>query len=249
MIELEKQDREAQTANPVFTILFGKPKCGKTTLIAGLQDALIIDMDPSKGTDSVELHKSTAIKVSNMTELEELRQSVVAKNKSIGDYYFTYGIFDTATDLEEITLPYALSMYKKTPMGKTFKGTDIRTLPNGGGYMYIREAYKKVINLFRPLFKYLILTGHVKDKNIDKEGKEVTEYSLDLAGKLARIMIAQADAVGFVYRKKNQTIVNFNGGGDFIAEARPKHLRGKEIVLGDSDEDNVVTTYWDRIFI
>jgi hypothetical protein len=41
----------------------------------------------------------------------------------------------------------------------------------------------------------------------------------------------------------------FNGGGDFIVEARQEHLRGKEIVVAESNEDNVITTYWERIFI
>lgn len=41
----------------------------------------------------------------------------------------------------------------------------------------------------------------------------------------------------------------FNGGDNTIVEARQEHLRGKEIVIAESDEDNVITTYWDRIFI
>jgi len=84
---------------------------------------------------------------------------------------------------------------------------------------------------------------------INKDGKELSEMSIDLSGKTARLVAADADAIGFVYRKKNQTIMNFNGGGDFIVEARQEHLRGKEIVVAESNEDNVITTYWERIFI
>ena len=84
---------------------------------------------------------------------------------------------------------------------------------------------------------------------INKNGKELTENVIDLTGKLGRIIPAQADALGYVYRKKNQTIINFKGGDDSIVEARPQHLRGKEIVIAESDEDNVITTYWDKIFI
>ena len=115
--------------------------------------------------------------------------------------------------------------------------------------MYIREAYKAVIDGLKPLFKYFILLGHTKDKIINKQGKELSENSLDLAGKLERIICADADALGYVYRNKNQTIINFNGGGDFIVEARPAHLRGKEIVIAESDENGKITTYWDKIFL
>ena len=43
--------------------------------------------------------------------------------------------------------------------------------------------------------------------------------------------------------------MNFNGGEDIIVEARQDHLRGKEIVIADSDDSNKITSYWDRIFI
>lgn len=247
-MDLTLENREAKTGNPKFLVLFGQPKCGKTTIVSGLEKALIIDMDPSQGTDFVTLKNSKAVKVRNITQLDEVRKSVLELNEKAGGFYFNYCILDTATDLEDLTLPWALNMYQKTPMGKNYKG-DVRMLPNGAGYLYIREAYKAAINMFRSLFPVIILNGHTKDKNINKEGKEMTEFSLDLSGKLERIMLAQADAVGFVYRKKKQTIINFNGGGDFVAEARALHLRGREIVIAESDENNVITTFWDKIFI
>ena len=43
--------------------------------------------------------------------------------------------------------------------------------------------------------------------------------------------------------------MNFNGGEDCIVEARADHLRGKEIVIAESDEENKITAYWDRIFL
>lgn len=51
-------------------------------------------------------------------------------------------------------------------MGKTYQGTDIRTLPNGSGYMYLRQAVRKVIDMFRDLCDSLILIAHVKEKMI-----------------------------------------------------------------------------------
>jgi len=134
-------------------------------------------------------------------------------------------------------------------MGKNYKGNDLRTLPNGSGYLYIREAFKKVVNGFKPLAECLILVGHCSDKLINKDGKDLTEMDFDLTGKLKRIISAQADAIGYVYRKKNQTIVTFKGGDDFIVEARPLHLRGKEFVVAESDEDNNISVDWSKIFI
>ena len=55
-------------------------------------------------------------------------------------------------------------------MAKTWTGTDVRTLHKGAGYMYLREAVRKVIDMFRELAENFILIGHTKDKMIYKDG-------------------------------------------------------------------------------
>lgn len=134
-------------------------------------------------------------------------------------------------------------------MGKNYQGDDIRTLPNGSGYMYIRQAVRKVIDMFRSLCETLILVAHTKDRQINIEGQEMNEMTLDLTGKLGDILCGEADAIGYVYRKKNETIISFEGGENSIREARPQYLRGKKIVIGESDENNNLTFHWDKIFL
>ena len=134
-------------------------------------------------------------------------------------------------------------------MGKTYQGTDIRTLPNGSGYMYLRQAVRKVIDMFRDLCESLILVAHVKEKMINKEGEELSEMSIDLTGKLGDILCGEADAIGYVYRKKNDTIISFEGGDNSIREARANHLRGKKIVVATSDENNNITVDMAKIFL
>ena len=138
---------------------------------------------------------------------------------------------------------------RQTPMGKTYQGTDIRTLPNGSGYMYLRQAVRKVIDMFRDLCESLILVAHVKEKMINKEGEELSEMSIDLTGKLGDILCGEADAIGYVYRKKNDTIISFEGGDNSIREARANHLRGKKIVVATSDENNNITVDMTKIFL
>lgn len=134
-------------------------------------------------------------------------------------------------------------------MGKTYQGTDVRTLPNGSGYLYLQQAVRKVLDMFRELCDNFILIGHLKDKMINKEGEELSEMSLDLVGKLANIVCGEADAVGYVYRKKNETRISFEGGDNSVREARAPHLRGKNIVIADSDENNNINVYWDKIYL
>ncbi len=238
-MKLPTEKRKATRKNPKFLILFGKPKCGKTTILGGLDDNLIIDLE--QGSSFVD---ALAIEVNNLNELKELKEELTK-----GEIKYKRITIDTATKLEELILPLAADKYRETPMGKNYKGSDIRKLPNGSGYLYIREAFKEVIEVFGKFTDTLILSGHTKDKLINKAGKELSENQLDLSGKLSSIISAQADALGFVYRKENQTIINFNGGGDSIVEARPQHLRGKEIVIAESDEEGNMTYFWDKIFL
>jgi hypothetical protein len=135
-------------------------------------------------------------------------------------------------------------------MGSTYTGDDLRKLPNGAGYLYIREAFKYVIDRFTNACDTLILTAHCLEKQIDKEGKEMFELEMDLSGKLKRVMASKADAIGYLYRKGNQTFLNFNGGGDTIIEARSPHLTNKEFLLVERDEKTgQFINYWNKIFI
>lgn len=249
---LPTEKRETIEINPRFSIFFGKPKSGKTTLIQGLEDALHIDFE-----DGSSYVRTMSVGINSVAELRELVAALtLAKSKTTKEYLYKFLVLDTATALEDLCLPLALDMYRKTPMGKSFgqqpdgsyKNADVRTLPNGAGYLYTREAFKSVLTALSGFSKYVILLGHTKERAINVKGKELNQNALDLAGKLERIISAKADALGYVYRDKNETKINFNGGKDSIVEARPTHLRGKEFVVADSDDDGNMTYYWDRIF-
>lgn len=241
VLPIEKSTPKVQ--NPRFLILFGKPKSGKTTLASMLENNLIVDLEGGS-----EFLSALSIQARNVNELGEIATLIRTKNTEAGKKYYKYITIDNATRLEEMCLSYACQLYNQTPMGKSFRG-DVRTLPNGGGYLYLRQAVRKVIDMFRELSDHLILIGHTKDRMINKEGEELTEMALDLVGKLGDIVCGEADAVGYVYRKKNETIISFEGGDNSVREARAPHLRGQKIVIADSDDSNNITTYWDRVYL
>lgn len=219
-------------------------KSGKTTIAAALDNNLIIDLEGGS-----EYLSALSVQARNINDLGAISNAIKAEINSTGKKPYQFITIDNATRLEEMCLDYAKVLYMQTPMGKTYKGDDIRTLPNGSGYMYLRQAVRKVIDMFRELCNNFILVGHTKDKIINKDGEELSEMALDLVGKLGDIVCGEADAVGYVYRKKNETIISFEGGDNTIREARAPHLRGKKIVIADSDENNNVTVHWDRIYL
>lgn len=244
MIVLPKEKVKAKVENPRFLIIFGKPKAGKTTLASKLDNNLIVDLEGGS-----EFLEALAVQARSVKDLGDIANAIREEIKSTGKKPYKYITLDNASRLEETCLSYAATLYRQTPMGKNYSGNDVRTLPNGSGYMYLQQAVRKVIDMFRDLCDNFILIGHLKDKMINKEGEELSEMSLDLVGKLANIVCGEADAVGYVYRKKNETHISFEGGDNSVREARAPHLRGKNIVIAESDENNNIKVYWDKIYL
>ena len=244
MIVLPKEKVKAKVENPRFLIIFGKPKAGKTTLASKLDNNLIIDLEGGS-----EFLEALAVQARSVKDLGDIANAIREEIKSTGKKPYKYITLDNASRLEEICLSYAATLYRQTPMGKNYQGNDVRTLPNGSGYMYLQQAVRKVIDMFRDLCDNFILIGHLKDKMINKEGEELSEMSLDLVGKLANVICGEADAVGYVYRKKNETHISFEGGDNSVREERAPHLRGKNIVIAESDDNNNIKVYWDKIYL
>jgi len=234
----------ASSTNPQYLILYGLPKAGKTSAVAQLENNLIVDLEGgSRFIDAL------AVQARTINDLGEIAQAIRAKNTEVGHNFYKRITIDNATRLEDICMSYACTLYRQTELGKNWKGTDVTTLARGAGYKYLRDAVKKVIDMFRDLCDEFILIGHVKDSITDKDGEEVNAKEIDLVGKLGKIVSGMADAVGYVYRKDNETHISFKSGGDgTVMEARAKHIAGKDIVIATGNEDGSITTYWDRIY-
>ena len=244
MLILPTEKSKPKVNNPKLLILFGKPKSGKSTLMAALDNNLIIDLE-----NGYQALSALVIQARNINDFAEIANALREKIKELGHYPYKYITIDNATRLEEMCMSYAIKLYKASPQGKNYTGTDIRTLPNGSGYMWLRTAVRKVIDLFRDLSDTLIIIAHVKDRQVTVDGQEMSEMTIDLTGKLGDILCGEADAIGYVYRKKNETHVSFEGGENTIREARAEHLRGKNIVVATSDENNHITVDMTKIFL
>lgn len=239
-IKLPTKRTGATRTSPKLFIIFSKPKAGKTTALSLLENNLLIDLE--EGSDFVDALK---VKINDIGDLLRFAELIEKEGKP-----YKYITLDTATALEDdLIMPLAIKIYRNTPMGKEYKGDDLRKLPNGAGYLYIREAFKYVIDKFSTLCETVILVAHCNEKQIDKEGKEMYELEMDLTGKLKRIVASKADVIGYLYRKGNQTFINFNGGGDTIIEARSQHLANKEFLLVEKNDKGQFINYWNQIFI
>jgi hypothetical protein len=231
-LELPKKKVKALRKSPKNMVIYGPPKIGKTSALASLDGCLILDLED--GSDMVDALK---IKANNLSELSQIGQSILKEEKP-----YKYIAVDTITQLELWCESEAKVLYRNTPMGKNFdrseKGLSVLSLPNGAGYLYLRMAYKKWLNRLNSLADHVILVGHLKDRVIEKKGKEVTAGDLDLTGKIRGITCANADAIGYIFREEDKTMISFDAGQDINAGSRCDHLKGQVMELD-----------WTNIFI
>ena len=228
----------ATRKNPKRIVIYSKPKTGKTTAYAGLADNLILDLE--NGTDFIDALK---IKISSLQELLDTGKAIKA-----ADCPYKFITIDTVTALEEMIMPLAIKLYKSTAMGKNYDGDNLTTLANGAGYLYIRQAFFQVLDFIDTLAPTIILSGHIKDKVVDDKGEMVMSANIDLTGKIKSLICAQADAIGYMYRKGNKTILSFKTNDEVTCGARPEHLRNEEVVVSEMI-DGVLTTSWEKVFV
>jgi hypothetical protein len=225
--------------NPKRLIIYSKPKTGKTSAFAGLDDNLIIDLE--NGADYVEALK---IKITNLQELLDTGNAIRSAGKP-----YKYVTIDTVTALEDMVMPLAIKLYRQTSMGKNYDGDNVLSLPNGAGYLYLRQAFFQVLDFIDTLAPHIILSGHIKDKQVDDKGEMVLAANIDLTGKIKSLICANADAIGYMFRKGNKTILSFKTSEEVTCGARPEHLRNEEIVVSEMNEKGELKFHWDKIYV
>jgi hypothetical protein len=247
----------AKRKNPKKLVIFGKPKCGKTEISAALtrmegKKWLLLQLESGGGdfSSSVNIDVPAMVKEKNDPKYGAL-EAIVEIGTEIAAQGNPYDgiIVDTVTKLEELVGTLACQLYRGTPMGATWQGTDVRVLPKGAGYLYLRNAYFQVAQYIEGWAHNVIFLGHLSAKMIEKKGEEVISKELDLTGKLSTLVCADVDAIAYCYRKDNQTILNFNNDETSLCGSRCDHLSGSELVIAESDEMKNITTFWDKVYL
>lgn len=227
-----------KTESPENLIIYGKPKSGKTTKLAELDDCLIIDLE--NGTNKID-----ALKV-QVNSLQDLSKLITAMKRSEKKY--RYVAIDTITRLEEWCEWDATWMYMKSLQGKNFnrypdkfesdggltplprsQWESVLSLPKGAGYLWLRNSFNKWKSLLKDLAPHVIFVAHVKDSSLEVKGKEVACRDIDLTGKLKTITAADADGIGYVYWEEGVQMISFVTKDGAEAGTRCPHLAGKSM--------------------
>lgn len=268
MFNLPTEPIKAQRINPKKLVIYSHSKVGKTTATSLLENALNIDFEEgAQAVDGMSINIKEILRKNPtqniLTVLTNLKDQLEAYYTKNGKWQYDYLIIDTTTALEEYAKQYATVLYKQTPMGKVYTGTNvINDLPQGAGYGYLRDAFEKLLALMDGKCNVCtILIAHSKDSSINKMGKDLTAKDVALTGKLKLIVLSDADGIGFLYRNPtnpNQTLLSFiSHEQDLATGARQEHISGREFVLlglqnpdfAKTGEKRVFTNEWNKIFI
>ena len=211
---LKKVKRKAVSQNPKTMLLYGAPKVGKTTALSQLDDCLIIDTEG--GANMIEGYVHS---INSRKELIEL-----LKQAQEGHEY-KYVAIDTIDKI---------ATWAEQAVCEEESVSAVQDLAFGKGFGLVREKVLNTVSILKTIFPHVIIIGHRKWARAVVDSKAIVEpESLDLTGKLKNMLMADCDAIGYVYRdeEKGNLMVSFKANESLEAGSRSPHLKGKELEL------------------
>jgi len=218
---LSKEKRGIKEVNPRTLLLYGPPKVGKTTMLSGLNDCLVIDTE--EGSHLLEGH---------FFEVNSKEELINFYNEANEGHDYKYFALDTIDKLIEKT---EKSVCAEHNVDK------IQDVGNFGlGWQLVRDRVMNNIKTLLKLCDNVIIVGHRKIAREIENTTAVDPESLDISGKLKNMIMAHCDAIGYMFRddETDKLMVSFKGGAALEAGSRCEHLKGQ-----------IIPFEWDKIYI
>jgi len=207
---LIKEKRPRKTVNPRTLLLFGPPKVGKTTMLSNLEDCLVIDTEEGSHLLEGFFHE-----VNSRDELLSFYQ------EASNGHEFQFFALDTIDKLVEWT---------EKAVCTEFAVESIADLPYGKGFGEVRTRVMNNVKKLLTLAPHIIIVGHRKVAAAIDNSNAIEPESLDISGKLKNMIMAHADAIGYMFRDEDDSLmISFKGGKALEAGSRCEHLKGKVI--------------------
>ena len=208
---LKVAKRAAVSNDPKILLLYGPPKIGKTTMLSQLKDCLIIDTE--KGARMI----STPI-----LEVDTRKELIDVLKKAKEGHEFKYIAIDTIDKVVQ---------WAESAVCEEEQVRALADLPFGKGWGLARDKVMNTIRLFSAVCDHLIIIGHRKTAKAVIEGQATVEpESLDITGRLKNMIMADCDAIGYVFRDEDEILkVSFKSNDTVEAGSRSPHLKGQVI--------------------
>lgn len=250
-IVLPTEPRKIQAEVPRHVVLYGKPKCGKTTAVMQLPNVLLVDVENGSAFVSGKIISPPEGygPMSRYNWLKELAKTIKEAGKP-----YDFVVIDTLSQLDVESEWVGTRIYMDSISGKKFnrhqdaqgnlilkdgrpveyrpddpKYESVHTLGQGYGYRWSREAMMDIIDILKDCGKIsTIFICHVTDKMVgEKNGEQVMIKDLALTGKLQSWVPRHLDCIANVWNEDGQFMVSFDGNEDRIGGMRgSNHLQG-----------------------
>jgi len=274
-IELPKKVIEPEYVDPRTLLIYSPPKTGKTTACLELTKkvnkengyplGLLIDLNNGAKYDSGVYYP---VEGKNQLEQATTLHFLLSKIEKEGNPY-KFLIVDGLSDLEDISEWHATRTYMNSKQGKKFnreetgkekpfsKWESVLSLPNGSGYLHLRNTLSYWRERLAVAAKHVIFLGHVRDVILEKDSGVVSYRDLDLAGKNKSITTRNIDAISQMVidgDDNEQRVLSFElqNDSDIGSSGRSKHLANQRILLSESTmKDGRVENinyHWDNIY-
>lgn len=247
----------ASISEPRSLLIYSDFKVGKSQLASDLSmrcKALWLDFeDGSEGLPGMKINviqkvnelRKTNPKLKRIDFLLQLWRELAACNPPRFDVI----IHDKLDNLEEWATFWATEYYKNTIIGRNFTGNNVLELPEGGGYMFLRDKFVELWNAMMSAAPRSILFTSLRMKYVGKESTLVESKDLDLTGKVRKIAAGYTDAPAYMWREGNANWLSFQTAekGTFCG-CRIPSLEGRRIKISERLPDGTVKCYWEQIY-
>lgn len=201
-------------------ILVGLPKSGKSTLAASWPNSYVLELEPGGG-DRIDG------RIHDIKNLAEFREALKLAVNDPSVKAVVVDSIDVLSDWFEDEIAKAAGLSSMTER-KT--GVD--------GWALWGELRRKLENLVAYLKssgKFAILIAHTKDPKLDGSGSIVIPAGINVSGKGAGVIAANADAIGNCFKRQigpvTKYFLSFQGGSLGIWGSRVPELEDKTVEL------------------
>lgn len=237
--------------------IYSHPGQGKTKIIEGLPNALIIDYEDRAHHVGGNVFNIKRYAIDNkVSELKAKKMLVkhLRDEAATGNRY-DFIVHDTMSSAERLIHKWATHMFNQTAIGKGMadkgnKCTDVLSIPYTG-YRYLNLGFVDFMEDFDGLFNYgTIHNCHIKQASKLKEGIELSADDINLTGKLKSTLLQDAQAAAQLTQEDNKCYLDFRlSDSNIVNKASSPHISGKKICISEYNPDTQEFTYhWNKIF-
>ena len=195
---IDIQENKAVSRFPQLNLMMGAPKIGKSTIMAQLPQALVLDLE-GRGYNSIDVKA-----LSKTTTFKDVKDGV--------EYFFS----PANKDYSMLVIDHLrqLTSFMSDIIASKHNAKFVEEIPYGQGTSQLKKTIRDffeylVDQLSKHPEKRVFIVAHSNDKN--------NEIRLDVDGKNETMILGLVDSVGHVYRDGNNMIINFESkrGSEF----------------------------------